>query len=314
MPNRDHLAFEIAVEFYKKNKTQTQIAKDYHISRPTVAKLLEEAKEKGIVTINIQHPQHYYHTLQKNIFDKYSLSGSVLISSFTNSIQQNKINIGNMCSKFLKEIIRETDYQSLGIGWGTTIYEFVKSMEYIDTSIEQIVPLMGGVGLHDIKYHANHLAFQLAEKLNADTTYFYAPAIAENDRIYKLFIESDLVKSIIDIGRHVDVAIVGLGNPIKSSTYRDLGYISSKDILTIDQSGAIGDILATFFNKLGEPVETPISNRMIGLSMDDLKNIPQVILLATGDEKLESLDTILKLNIISDLIIDSELASNLINY
>ena len=47
---------DIARQYYEEDKTQSEIAARYKISRPMVSKLLKEAKELGIVTVRIQNP------------------------------------------------------------------------------------------------------------------------------------------------------------------------------------------------------------------------------------------------------------------
>ena len=47
---------DIARQYYEEDKTQSEIAAHYKISRPMVSKLLKEAKELGIVTVRIQNP------------------------------------------------------------------------------------------------------------------------------------------------------------------------------------------------------------------------------------------------------------------
>ena len=47
----------IARLYYEEDKTQSEIASRYQISRPMVSKLLEEARKLGIVTITSRTPR-----------------------------------------------------------------------------------------------------------------------------------------------------------------------------------------------------------------------------------------------------------------
>ena len=48
---------EVARMYYEQDRTQSEIAAHYGISRPMVSKLLKTARDTGIVTIRIQAPQ-----------------------------------------------------------------------------------------------------------------------------------------------------------------------------------------------------------------------------------------------------------------
>ncbi|AEA01617.1 MULTISPECIES: sugar-binding transcriptional regulator [Aerococcus] len=309
MYDRKDLILQTAILYYEKEKTQTQIAEELGISRPTVAKFLKEAKESGIVRISIQHKMPSFTKLSETIEESYGLNKVFIVPSKNNS-NHVKEAIGQLCSDLVQKNMQL--YRNIGIGWGTTVYEYVQAASYIDTPIHSVVPLIGGIGINDIKYHSNHLAFQLAEKYHCEPTYFYAPAIAENPTVYQAFSSSELVRSVMQKGKDVDVAIVSIGNPTSDSTIRQLGYISNEEAKQIQQSGAVGDILASFYDSKGKPVQISLAEKMIGLKIKDLQAIPQTILLASGKEKIASLKAILQQpKLVTDLIIDSELAEGI---
>ena len=49
---------EVARMYYEQDRTQSEIAAHYGISRPMVSKLLKTARDTGIVTIRIQAPRY----------------------------------------------------------------------------------------------------------------------------------------------------------------------------------------------------------------------------------------------------------------
>lgn len=308
MYDRNELLAQIAMLYYEQNITQSNIAKRLHMSRQTVSNMLQEAKEKGIVKIIIQHPDSHRYSLQHSIAEKFNLK-SVLIAPTEFKDQDTKKQIGMLCSNFLENQLE--NISKLGIGWGTTVFEYIQQASYINTTNLEIIPLMGGIGINDVQYHSNHLAFQLADKYSATVNYFYAPAIAESIEVRDLFVSTELFKQIYNKARQVEFAVVGVGNPIESSTYRNLGYISNNEVKDIQESGAVGDILGSFFNQKGIPVNASFTSRMIGLTIDDLKNIPEVVVLASGKEKIKSIEALLKLNLANHLIIDQVIADAL---
>lgn len=310
MNNRNVLVVKVARLFYKENKTQTEISNILGLSRPTVATMLKEAIEKGIVKISIQDSEIMNFEQQETISTRYSLK-STIISSSTGSEEEIKVDVASLCATFIENKLDKIE--SLGIGWGSTLYEVANAADYRNFEKMSIVPLIGGVDVSDVKTHSNHLAFVLAQKFNCKVNYFYAPAIAESLEMKEAFEKSKFVKEIIRLGQKVDMAVVSVGNPIKSSSFGKLGYLDEKDYEEMNKKGTVGDILTTFYDGKGVPVELSISERMIGVDLNDLSHIKEIVVVASGIEKAESIKVLLKKNLIDHLIIDSAIANYLLD-
>ncbi|WP_253295981.1 sugar-binding domain-containing protein [Enterococcus raffinosus] len=56
------------------------------------------------------------------------------------------------------------------------------------------------------------------------------------------------------------------------------------------------------------PLKKGFSQRLLGIELQDIKKIPRVVIAATGKEKAESVQTLLKMDFITDLVIDEEIA------
>lgn len=309
LAERDELLLKIALLYYEEEITQSKIAEMLNLSRPTVASMLKEARQKGIVKIMIQHAEHDLLQKQASIRKKYHLQ-NLEIATLTNSNQKDiKAIAGELCTNLIEPLLPKI--KNLGLGWGTTVYQYVTQANYLNLPDMKIIPLIGGVGLSHVKYHSNHLAFMLSQKYHSEVSYFYAPAIAESLEVKETLLKTNMLKEILTAGKNVDLAILGIGNPILSSTYHQLGYIDQTDTEILAKEKAIGDIGSTFFDKNGAPVFTDLSERMIGLSLEDIRKLKRVVIIATGEEKAESIETLLKMGFVTDLIIDETIADYL---
>lgn len=309
MNERNINLVKIALYYYKDGLTQGEIAKKMGISRPTVSNMLNEARDKGIVNITIH--THMLNTFKHEdlISKKFGLKSIQIVESLEDS-ELTKEEIGHLSAQFIEKKLPTIN--SLGIGWGTTMQKYVEAASYLNYPKLSVFPLMGGVSLSDIKNHSNHLVFTLGEKYNAKTDLLYAPAIAENMEVKNILSRSNMVQTILNKGKNVDLAVIGIGNPIESHSYRQMGYISNEEIVELTNQNAIGDILATFFNENGNVVKTTISNRMIGQSLDDIKKMREILIIASGAEKSISIKALLRQKFIDHLIIDSDIAKKLI--
>lgn len=301
---------KIATLYYSEGLTQAEIAKKMEISRPLVSKILQEAKNTGIVEIYIKDEDAYSIALEMEIEKKYVLTEVIIVPNQKSATEAiSKKNVGRAAASYLSSILPKV--KKIGVSWGTTLAEFVDEMPFLQYPNITIIPIMGGVGYSNVLYHSNHLAFLLAQKLNTTSTYFYAPALADTKKLKESLLDSKMISVALSEGKDVDVAIVGVGNPVRSSTYRDLGYFTNSDIKELEEKGAIGDVAATFFDIDGQPVVTDVSSRMMGIELEDLKNIPCVIAIATGKEKSDSLKALLAQHVIDVLVIDQTSAEEL---
>lgn len=310
MYNRDRLLVKVAKMYYQDEETQTNISKKLRISRPTIASLLREARDKNIVRIMISHPNKQILEKQ-DLLQEFYPNIDILVASSMNGPEESKKSVGNIAAQLLEELIESAS--SIGIGWGTTLAEVVNSMNYTNNSHISIYPLIGGVVFSDIKYHANHLTYELAKKTNGHANYLYAPVITDSKVIRDSFIESGMIKSMLNNSRNVDIALVGIGNPIVNSNYGHHGYLKNEEIDHLKDNNIVGDMLTSFYDSNGNILECGISERMIGLDINDLLKIKNVIAVATGKEKVLSAKAILEKNILNYFILDEILADELID-
>ncbi len=70
----------------------------------------------------------------------------------------------------------------------------------------------------------------------------------------------------------------------------------------------VGEICCHFLDAAGEPCLPEFSERIVGLTLDQLKAIPRVVGIATGAEKAPSLAAVLKGGYVDTLVCDRELA------
>lgn len=303
MLDRENLIIKVVLLYYEEEATQSEIAKKLNISRPTVASLLHEAKEKGIVKITIQHNELHLVKLQEMLAKKYDLKNVRIAAKKQKDI---KVAAGKLCVDLIEPLL--SNINKLGIGWGSTLYEYVEQANLLKLNHLKIIPLVGGIGLSEVRFHSNHLAFVLSEKYNCDVSYFYAPAIADTLEVKETLLHTELVKEIIDEGKKVDFALLGVSDPVRSSTYKKLKYISTEEAALLKKERAIGDIGSTIFTANGTPLKRGFSQRLLGIELKDIKKIPRVVIVATGKEKTESIQALLNMNVITDLIIDEEIA------
>ena len=296
--------------YYEQGLTQAIIAKKMGISRPVISKILQQAKESGVVSISIKDESAYAVELGLRIEQKYQLDDVIVVPTNEQKQSQSiKKEVSRIAAFYLKE--RLNVEMSIGLSWGTTLADMIDEMPYCSFPTINVAPLVGGVSSEHLYFDTNHLVFRLAEKLNSRCQYFYAPALAESIELATVLNKSQLVSKALEQAKHVDFAIIGVGNPNESSTWKRLGYIEANELQIIKETGVKGDAVASLFDKNGQTVNNEISQRMLGIKVEDLVNIPDVMVIGCGEEKAESIKPLLIGRCCSILVIDQTIAEAL---
>ena len=301
---------KVASFYYREGFTQEQIAKKIGVSRPFISKQLQKAKDYGIVEVFIKDETVHTVELEGLIEERYGLKDVVVVPIVDQYSDMRKKVIGQVAANYIIKNLK--DVKSIGIGWGSTLAEIVKEYPYENREDVKIIPLVGGMGTQQVDIHANQLAYELAKKMNGSCSYLYAPAIIDSEELKNRLVEMQDVKSVLEDARKVDLALVGIGNPYKESTLEKIGYLKQVDIEDLRKCGAIGDIISRFLDYNGQPINHPINEKVIGITLEELKKIQIVIGVVEGRNKLESIRGALRGNYLDILIIDEASASELL--
>ncbi|EOH98496.1 hypothetical protein UAW_01092 [Enterococcus haemoperoxidus ATCC BAA-382] len=302
---------KIVTMYYEQGLTQTVIAKKMDISRPVISKILQQAKELGVVSISIKDESAHAVELGLQLEKKYQLKDVIVIpTNEQKQVESLKKEVSRSASFYLKERLKAD--MSIGLSWGTTLADMIDEMPYCSFPTINVYPLVGGISSEHLYFDTNHLVFRLAEKLNSRCQYFYAPALAESSILADVLNQSQLVGNSMKQAKNVDFAIIGVGNPNESSTWKRLGYIEKKELQIIKKTGVKGDAVASLFDKNGQTVNNEISKRMLGIKVEDLVNIPDVMVIGCGEEKAESIRPLLRGKKCTILIIDQMIAEALL--
>ena len=110
----------------------------------------------------------------------------------------------------------------------------------------------------------------------------------ENIQLKEMLLQNTTVRETLDRARKADIALVGIGDMNEDSYMVKLGWFTPQEIndASLNQ-GVIGDIAGyDFFNAQGHTV---MDNRVIGLNIEDLRQIPCVIAIASEGTKAMSI-------------------------
>ena len=297
------LMIKVVEMYYLDDVPQREIAQKLNLSRPKVSRLLKTAREQNFVSIKINYPNSVRSELEKTFESVFGLKEAVIVSNVNDSYYRTFTEVTETAAKYLRRIVKEDD--SIGVAWGRTLKAVVDSIGFAERKNIKAIQIIGSLG--QSSESANEIVRKMAESFGGRSFILPAPAIVDSPQIRNAIVMDNTIQEILNKAKSVSIALIGIGNIDESSSFFSTGYLKPEDLAALKQEKAVGDICAHFFDIDGK-LCTNIENRVIALSVKDLKNISRVIGIATGKEKAKSILGALKSGILDVLITDEKTA------
>jgi DNA-binding transcriptional regulator LsrR (DeoR family) len=88
--------------------------------------------------------------------------------------------------------------------------------------------------------------------------------------------------------------------------------LSPAERAELEASGAVGDVCARFYDRSGQAVSSVVNERVLAVTLDDLRAIPTVAGIAAGQEKALGILGALRGQIIDVLVCDQAAARSVL--
>ena len=298
----------VAKMYYQSDQSQSQIAHQLGISRPTVSRLLQYAREQGLVRIHIIDPVQVVQSLVQALSRAYRVVVHVVPTQLT-AASELLNTVGQYAAHYLEDIVAEHDI--IGIGWGKTIYAIGSNLQPDTLTGVEVIQLKGSVSYSTEHTYAYESIDAFANAFHAVPQYLPLPVIFDHQQTKELVEAERHIQYLLELGRKANIAIYSVGTVRSSALVFQLGYLQDqeKDFL---QAHAVGDIFSRYIDENGEVVDPKLNQRTIGIDLDNLRHKEHSILVAAGDAKIPAVRAALLGGYPNCLIIDQHAAAQLL--
>ena len=297
--------------YYEDYLTQQQIAAELEVSRPTVSRLLTQARREGIVRITIADPLTSHDELASELVRIFGIKKAIVVSGEGLSAELLRRRIGIACADYLHRTLNEGC--QFGIGWGRTLCSVVEALDSREKLSIHVVPLIGGLGQISSSFQVNELARQLASAFGGSWHPFYVPAFVEDPAALDGLLRLPDVQEVIQAWAQIDTALVGIGHFASQhqSSMLFYNYIGKAALQGLEQCRAVGDICGHFFDAQGHQCFE--ERRVIGIPLESLKALREVIGVAGATDKAPAILGALRGGYIDVLVTDSVAAKTVLD-
>ena len=303
--------------YYQQEMLQDEIAKKLNVSRTTVSRALSKAKKEGYIKIIIDFPVENMIELEKEMEKKFHLKEVIAVK--VDDINNRDILVAREAAYYIARMIKND--MTIGIAWGYTMKKIIDAFDMYKVGSQikvkniEVVPLLGTMTPEiadnsDLRLsYASLLSSKLAEMVNGISYHFAAPMYVKDIDTKKMLLEEPQIKNVMQKAKNCHAGIFGIGALVQNSS---IAILEKDMILKLSERNGVGEILGRVFDEYGNTVESEWNDRMIGLTLEQAKNIPIRVGVAFGEEKVKAIKTAISTNIINVLITDSVTAESIL--
>lgn len=310
--NELRLIARIAQMYHIEGKRQAEIAAAMHMSQATVSRMLKRAEDEGIVRTSVIPPPGTFAELETALRDRYALTEAIVIDCSEDRDGAIMARIGEAAAHFLEVTLQPDEIVGVS-SWSQTILRMVDNIHPLkNAKARNIVQILGGMGDASVQTHATQLTARLAKLTGGEPRLLLVQGITSSREAKLVMLADPVVRGTMDLFGRLTLAIVGIGAVEPSELLARSGNVfSPQELAMLHEAGAVGEISFRFYDKNGQPVETPLNDRVIGITLEELRRTARVMALAGGASKTEAIAGALRLGIIDVLVTDKFTAARL---
>ena len=296
----DDILVLVSEMYYIQEKTQKDIADNLGLSRPAVSRLLQTARDRGIVSVSIVDPSERLKKLEAELTQAFGLKGCRLCPSGEDHAIL-RARLGYRGAELLMTNMEPGDV--IGIGAGSTVYETVRALrESRDYPGLRIVPLSGGGLGIDGRPQINQVVHMAAHRLNAESVYLNAPLYIGEDSVARLLMEDASIRQCTGLWDQLGNALIGIGRGNIVDT-QDPYFIAALE--AVGQSRVAAAVCGWFVDREGNAIR---GKNTTSVSFDQLKAARNVFAIAGGKRKARAILSALRGKFATHLVTDEDVA------
>jgi DNA-binding transcriptional regulator LsrR (DeoR family) len=293
-PSEVVLAARVARQYYLEGVSKIEIADRLGISRFRVARLLESARESGLVRIEIGLPGGSLDAgLSAELCSVFGLK-QAFVFNFPEDESPLRQRLGEAAGQVLMDLIKPGDV--LGLTWSRTLSGLTAALTQLPPC--PIVQLTGAVPPPDGR-DLLELVRSVARVGGGPAHVFYAPMLLDDAQA------ADAIRRQTDIAEAFSL--------IPSVTIAVSAAITEPEREAMAALGVHAELAGVFIGADGRPLATPLDSRMIVTPASLFTQIPFILAVAYDAGKSAAVRAAIRGGLVHGLVTHTSLARSLLS-
>jgi deoxyribonucleoside regulator len=308
------VAVQVARLYYYQGLTTEVVARELGLSRPAVSRLLNFARQSGLVEIRVHDPESQPQQLEREIRERYKLASVKVVRVPLNSREDEWLQrVASFAANHLNSIIHSD--MTVGIAWGNTLDAVSRRLTPKHCARVEIVQLNGSSSTHAVNnYYTSDIYSRFAENYGARPHLFPVPAFFDYPATKRAMWKERSIQRLIEQQRNADLFIYSIGAAAgQSPSYVYIGdYLAPEDFKALDRQQVVGDIATVFFREDGSFDDIPLNRRASGPDLALFTKAKHALCIVSGLGKANGLRAALRGKLMGELIVDEPTAHALL--
>lgn len=314
-PGLDELRLltKVARLYHERGVRQPAIAEQLGLSQARVSRMLRQAESLGIVKTVVTMPVGVHGNLEDQVQARYGLRDVIVVDAAEGE-DDLAAALGSAAATYLDATLIRGHVVGI-TSWSEAVLTAVQltTRKSVPT-VDRVVQLLGGLGAPSGQVAANRLIAQFADCYGASPVLVPAPGLVTDPSVKQALLRDDSITDVMAVWDQITDAVVGIGGMEPSPLFqRTRSGVTEPERLELRKLGAVGDICFRFFDAAGNPVDSSLDQRVMGISPAQFLRIPRRIGVAGGRRKVEAIRAAATGRWIDVLITDRENAHQLVS-
>jgi DNA-binding transcriptional regulator LsrR (DeoR family) len=299
----------VARRFYEQGQSKLEIAAESGMSRFKIARMLDQARETGIVKIEFDLPVPVDVVLSDELKSAYGIDRALVLKRASSHQPRTEMRqrIGALAADLLTEIVTKDDV--LGVTWARSVNVMAEAIESLPGC--PIVQLCGVQAGMDIRDRSVETVRRVAAASGGRGYPIFGPLVLPDRRTTDTLRRQPGIAEAFAQFKHLTKAVVSIGAWQQGeSTVHDA--LSPAERAAISTRGAVAEVAARLFDANGAELSTGLAHHVLAISTAELRRVPEVIALGYGAPKANAVAAVLRSGLVSTLITDAPAAERML--
>lgn len=309
--NRNDAPFiEAAWLYYHNGLNQNDIADRMQISRASVVNYLSEARARGWVRVSLDSDVFLEHRLSDALCKAYGLSEALIVPDDLTEPSGTVARVTRAAADWLPRLLSPGD--RLGVSWGETVYQMAQQMIQSPTDDLTVVQLLGSRPAAP-GFAAEACTTLFAQKLGGLSINLHVPLLVSSKELRDKLCAEPVVADQIAALANCNKTVLACGTCDENAHIIHTGLVEVEELARYAKQGATGVICGRLIDGNGQPIAAATEDRMIGVSLDQMRGKDMAMLVAAGEGRTKPARAAIKGGYVTHLATSSSIAEALLN-
>jgi DNA-binding transcriptional regulator LsrR (DeoR family) len=304
-----NLATRAAWLSYIGGYTQGDIAKRLGVSRAKAHRLIALAQDRGLVKVFIEGEPAECIACEELLVRRFDLRNCIVAPSLGDEHDGDGefASVGAAASRFLHRLLFAMAPGALaGVGKGRSLTAAIAGMPALKRPDLRFVSVSGSL-TRKLSANPFDVVQRLVERTGGEGYFRPVPYLAASGAEKDVLLAQKSVQDMLGLARQADVFVIGIGTLEQDAHIRQVGMVSEDEWDELRGLGAVGDIMGSFIDIEGRPVDSAVNGHALGLGMEDLRD-RRVVAVVGGNGKAKAVLGALRTGIVTDLVVSEPAA------